>query len=304
MKASHDFLHAVINSVPEHLVVIDHTGAIQFVNRAWVIFGQENGCRIEHDWCGVNYLHVCDESAAMGEEFGRRAADGIRRVIDQSLLSFRLEYPCHSPTEKRWFLVSVTPFEVKGAPHYVISHQNITERKLAEEQVLRQSRIDGLTQMPNRRYFDQFLAAEWHRCTRSQLPISLALMDIDHFKRLNDHGGHLAGDDCLIKIGALLNQFSKRPGDFFARYGGDEFSLVFGNTTTEQALTPIHRIIEAIDALNIPNEKSPIKPTITVSFGLATMVPKLQDEQKELIQLADQRLYAAKEGGRNRVIFT
>jgi diguanylate cyclase (GGDEF)-like protein/PAS domain S-box-containing protein len=304
MIASDDFLRSVMNSISEHIVVIDREGVIRFVNTAWVTFGQDNGCLIKNNaWLSVNYLKVCDESAALGEEYAREAAEGIRRVVEHALVLFCSEYPCHSPNEKRWFTMRVTPFQLEDVPYCVISHQNITERKLAEEQVLNQSRVDGLTRIPNRRYLEEFLEAEWKRCSRLNLPIAIAVMDIDHFKLLNDHYGHQAGDECLAAVGAVLNKIGKRPGDIFARYGGEEFLLVFGNTTTEQSLVPINGIVDAIRELKIPNEKSPTKPIVTVSIGLAMMHPNKQNNEKDLIKAADKLLYSAKNQGRNRVVF-
>jgi diguanylate cyclase (GGDEF)-like protein/PAS domain S-box-containing protein len=303
MIASDDFLRSVLNSISEHIVVIDREGMIRFVNKAWVTFGQDNGCLIKNNaWLSINYLKVCDESAALGEEYGSEAAEGIRRVIEHALVLFCSEYPCHSPNEKRWFMMKVTPFQLEDVLYCAISHQNITERKLAEEQVLNLSRVDGLTRIPNRRYLDEFLEAEWKRCSRLNLPIAIAVMDIDHFKLLNDHYGHQAGDDCLAAVGAVLNKIGKRPGDIFARFGGEEFLLVFGNTTTEQSLVPINGIVDAIRELEIPNEESPTKPIVTVSIGLAMMYPNTQSNEKELIKAADKLLYSAKTQGRNRVV--
>ena len=184
MKQSYEFLSHVLDSITEHIVVIDRTGNIIFVNRGWITFGQENSCSVKNAWEGVNYLKVCDDSAAKGEELAKNAADGIRKVIEQESNMFFLEYPCHSQDEKRWFMMRVTPFELNGTPYYVIVHQNVTERKLAEEEMLNLSRIDGLTGVHNRRYFDEFINNEWRRCARLNLPISLAIIDIDHFKLL------------------------------------------------------------------------------------------------------------------------
>lgn len=303
MTASQDFFRLVVDSVTEHIAVIDREGTIQFVNRAWINFGRDNNYKLHNGWPGANYLKVCDRSAAAGEASGKEAAKGIRKVMEQTVASFHFEYPCHSPVEKRWFMMSVTAFDSEGVPYFVISHNNITERKLAEEKVLNVSRMDGLTGVPNRRYFDQFLESEWKRCARLHFPITLAIMDLDYFKLLNDHYGHLEGDDCLIKIGAVLNAFGKRPGDLFARYGGEEFALVFGNTTIEQSLIVINKIQEAISVLSIPNEKSPVRPTVTVSIGVAMMHPGRQGDEKDLIRAADRHLYAAKEHGRNRLVF-
>lgn len=303
MIESYEFLKLVTDSINEHIVVIDRVGNIQFFNKAWAAFGWENSASNQTQWQEINYLKVCDDSAAMGDEFGAKAAQGIREVIRQERNAFYLEYPCHGPDEKRWFMMRVTPCNWQGNPYFIISHQNITERKLAEEATLKLSRIDGLTNIANRRYFDEFLDMEWRHCARLKLPISLAIMDLDHFKLLNDYYGHLAGDDCLKKIGEVLNQFCNRPGDICARYGGEEFALVFGNTMVDESLALVNKLVDAIEDLKIPNVNSPIKPTVTVSVGLAMMYPNPGCTAQDLIRVADRLLYQAKEGGRNRVMF-
>jgi len=300
---SYEFMKSVVNSMTEHIVVIDQAGSIQFVNNSWVEFGERNECPMKGDWDSVNYLDVCDESAAMGDEFGLKAAEGIRKVIYAEQDLFYLEYPCHSPTEKRWFTMRVTPFQLQNVAYYVIAHQNITERKLAEEKALNLSLFDGLTNISNRRYFDEFLNREWARCTRLNMPITLALIDVDHFKLFNDTYGHQAGDECLRKIGALLNGFARRPSDICARYGGEEFAMVLGDASLEISIGMMHEVLEDIRELAIPNEKSPVLPKITASVGLATMFPDSQTTEKELIKAADLLLYSAKRKGRNQVAY-
>lgn len=287
----------------EQLVVIDSTGAIKFVNQAWNDFGEQNNCRTPPDaWLSVNYLQVCDAATGKGDATGRAIAAGIRKVIEQSAPNFAIEYPCHSPGERRWFMMSVTPLALDDGPFFAIIHKNITARREAEDKVRKLSLNDALTDLPNRRHFDQFLDAEWKRCHRLGLPISVALLDIDHFKLLNDHYGHQYGDECLEAIGKTLNKIRKRPSDIFARYGGEEFVLVFGNATAEQAAVPIERIMDEIRRLQIPNEQSPTDPHLTVSIGLAEAVPEDADGYTKLFALADERLYAAKNAGRNRVV--
>jgi diguanylate cyclase (GGDEF)-like protein len=304
MIESYEFLRRVLDAITEHIVVIDQQGTILFVNRSWTTFGQQNSCLIvDNNWQSINYLDVCDTSAAMGDEFGALAADGLRAVIHGKEPLFYLEYPCHSPHEKRWFMMRVTPFSVQQTRCFVVSHQNITERKIAEEQVVNLSRLDGLTGIANRRRFDEFLHAEWHRCARLGLPISLAIIDIDHFKLLNDTYGHLAGDECLKILGKTLKTFTNRPGDLCARYGGEEFAIIYGNTSLTQARLLAEQVIEAIRSLGIANEKSPTSPTMTASIGVATMHPAQISDEKKLIEAADRLLYQAKGLGRNRIVF-
>ena len=253
MDNSTEVLNLVLDSITEHIVVINDIGEIQYANKGWSTFGNENACRIGDDWHGVNYLEECDRASAMGDDFGTQAGTGIRRVISQSEARFYFEYPCHSPNEARWFMMRVTPLQTAKLDYFVISHQNITERKLAEEEVRKLARIDGLTDIPNRRSFDQFLKNEWQRCRRLNKPIALAIIDLDHFKLLNDKYGHQSGDDCLVKIGALLKTFDKRPSDICARYGGEEFAIVWGDTSLENAKKLCQALIKNVAALNIAN---------------------------------------------------
>lgn len=301
MGNSYEFLSLVLDSITEHIVVIDETGDIQFVNKSWSAFANNNGCIVGDNWHAVNYIEECDKASAMGDEFGAKAKAGIRRVIENREPLFYLEYPCHSPDEKRWFMMRVTRFYCSGRNYFVISHQNITERKLAEQAVRNLAKIDGLTDIPNRRAFDEFLHKELRRCSRLKKPICLALLDLDHFKLLNDNYGHQSGDQCLIKVGELLKEFVNRPGDICARYGGEEFALVWGDTSLEQAKQLSNRLLKEIIDLNIENHNSPTNSYLTASIGLAEMIPASGHEGNELIATADSMLYRAKENGRNRV---
>jgi len=177
MGGSYEFLSLVLDAITENIVVIDDVGEIKFVNKTWSEFGDNNACMIGDSWKGVNYIDECDKAAAMGDEFGAQAGEGIKSVISQEQENFYFEYPCHSPDEKRWFMMRVTPFQSENNHYFVISHQNITERKLAEEKVRKLARIDGLTDIANRRTFDDFLHQEWKRCSRLNKPICLAIAD-------------------------------------------------------------------------------------------------------------------------------
>lgn len=301
MQNSYDFLSLILDSITEHIAVIDELGEIQFVNNSWSTFGNNNKCCISHDWSGVNYLEECDKAKVMGDEFGITAGKGIRSVIDKSVAFFYFEYPCHSLDEKRWFMMGINPFQLGEKNYFVISHLDVTERKLAEEEVKNLARLDGLTNISNRRAFDEFLSHEWKRCTRLNKPISLAMIDIDYFKLLNDTYGHQYGDECLIKIAALLKTFVNRPSDMCARYGGEEFVLVWGDTSIGKALPLVNELLKKIITLNIPNCKSPTSQFLTVSIGLAEIIPNNTNSESELISTADTMLYKAKESGRNKV---
>jgi diguanylate cyclase (GGDEF)-like protein len=301
MIESYKFLKSIVNTITDHIVVIDPEGVILFVNKAWITFGKNNTCLIDDTWSGVNYLNECDKAADMGDDFGLKAASGIRSVIKGDDKTFYFEYPCHSPDEKRWFMMRGTPLSIQENNCIVISHQNITERKLAEEEVLNLSRIDGLTGIPNRRYFNEFLDREWKRCHRLGMPISLAILDLDHFKLLNDTYGHQEGDECLKLVARVLKKFGKRPGDYCARFGGEEFAMVFSDTSLDVSKILVKKLLNDIRLLNIPNEKSPTLPILTVSIGLATLHPNKNTSNSDLIKKADEALYSAKANGRNRI---
>ena len=126
---------AILDSLSEHIVVMDARGRIDFVNAAWRRFAEENACTYTGSWQAINYLAVCDASAGNGEPEAALAAEGIRSLIDGTSERFYLEYACHCPSEKRWFVMTATPLHWSGEFFVVVSHLDITRRKLAEERV-------------------------------------------------------------------------------------------------------------------------------------------------------------------------
>jgi diguanylate cyclase (GGDEF)-like protein len=303
MIESSSFLKSILDSVTAHITVIDKRGTIQYVNQSWEKFAQNNDHVLNTSWNDVNYLDTCDKAALMGDELAQQASSGIRKVINNEQELFYIEYPCHSSDEERWFIMRVTKFQLVEKTYFVLSHYNITERKLAEEKVLNLSRFDGLTNIPNRKYFDDFFHDEWNRCIRLNMPITLVLIDVDDFKEINDTYGHLSGDESLKKIANLLKSFAKRPSDICARYGGDEFTMVFGNTDLEISIVMMNKLLDAIHELKIPNINSTIMPTLTASIGLATIYPDNKKTKEDLIQDADKALYISKKNGGNQVSY-
>lgn len=301
MEKSAEFLRLVLNSIEEHIAVIDVSGVICFVNQSWSSYGDQNQCLSNDNWTAINYLSICDQASLTGDEFGHQAGTGIRQVISGQTASYSLEYPCHSDEEHRWFIMHVSPFEFNNAKYYVITHQDVTERKLAELAVEKLARLDGLTNIYNRRAFDEFLQQEWELSSTLQQPISLALIDLDHFKQLNDCYGHLAGDDCLKQIAQLLKGLSDSPRRWCARYGGEEFALIMGNLDAVKARQVCEEFFEQILHLNIPNIGSPIASFMTASVGLAEAWPTNRTSAADLLNKVDNLLYTAKEKGRNRI---
>jgi two-component system, cell cycle response regulator len=185
------------------------------------------------------------------------------------------------------------------------------QRKQAEE-ALRRTNLelkrlvnsDGLTQIANRRCFDEVFQQEWQRLRREQFPLSLILCDVDFFKRYNDHYGHLHGDDCLKRVAQAIGHCIKRPADLVARYGGEEFAVILPNTDCKGAIHVAQRIQQAVANLQIPHNTSQASEFVTLSIGIASAIPyshqnSHQNGLESLITSADKALYAAKGKGRN-----
>ncbi|MBN1378815.1 MAG: diguanylate cyclase [Gammaproteobacteria bacterium] len=161
--------------------------------------------------------------------------------------------------------------------------------------------VDSLTSLPNRRSLDKNLDFEWKRASREGKPLSTILLDIDFFKAFNDTYGHLAGDGCLKEVARTVQIASQRPADLTARYGGEEFAVLLPATEREGAVIVAERIRKEVERLGILHAASDINDVVTVSLGVATIVPTLDVSPLELLSKADKALYQAKAAGRNRV---
>jgi diguanylate cyclase (GGDEF)-like protein len=160
---------------------------------------------------------------------------------------------------------------------------------------------DGLTQVSNRRCFDESLIKEWRSCGRAHQSLAVVLADVDHFKAYNDHYGHQAGDNCLIAVARALKTAIGRPHDLVARYGGEEFVVLLPQEDLAGAQIIAERMLERVRGLALPHEKSSAAPFVTMSAGVAAIMPDDKSLPADLLAAADQRLYAAKAAGRNRV---
>lgn len=183
--------------------------------------------------------------------------------------------------------------------------KNHLELKRQRDLLNRLSSLDGLTGIANRRHFETFIEQEWRRAPRHGLEISLILMDIDHFKKYNDHYGHTAGDDCLKEVARALVDALPRATDLIARYGGEEFVCVLPATDLQGALKVAERLRAAVLSQAIPHAFSGTHDCVTLSLGVACMQPgRGSTTPSDLIVAADRMLYRAKEAGRNRVMAT
>ena len=166
------------------------------------------------------------------------------------------------------------------------------------------SSLDGLTGIPNRRRFEEFLDREWNRTRRSGSPVSLILADIDHFKKYNDNYGHAVGDDCLREVSSIIAATVSRNTDLVARYGGEEFVCVLPETDLEGAVILAEKVRQAVRAAKIPHAFSPVRPHVTLSMGVASMsAVKVDGGPRQLVEMADEWLYVAKNKGRDQVAF-
>ena len=174
--------------------------------------------------------------------------------------------------------------------------------KLRADQLAELSLIDPLTQIPNRRRLDESLENEWKRAQREGKPLSILMIDIDHFKAYNDTYGHSAGDACLCQVARALMEGVSRPGDMVARYGGEEFAVILPGTDLQPATHIANHLRERILDLEIPHHKSSTTTRVSVSIGCASTNGKIYSSSPvELLRQADARLYQSKKLGRNCV---
>lgn len=179
--------------------------------------------------------------------------------------------------------------------------QRTAELEAVNQQLETLSITDELTGLANRRRFERYWSEEWQRAVRQGTPLTLIMIDVDHFKNYNDHYGHPLGDECLRQIGALLRMTIRRAGELAARYGGEEFVVALPGASAQQAAETAAALLAAMEAAQIPHRASPVSHIVTLSLGVATGHPSASDERGRLITLADEALYRAKHLGRNRV---
>ncbi len=298
MTASYEFMRSILDTSADHIVVIDAAGNIVFANRAWNTFGRDNDCLTKEDWRGLNYLEECDASGARGDDVARDAADGIRKFMSAEKDSFYLEYPCDSPSEKRWFIMRMTSFKSENASYFVISHHNITERKLTEIAFIEQSKrlevlalYDALTGLGNRNLFLKQLEHLIAIAKRKKEEVALLVMDLDGFKEVNDRLGHAAGDEVLRVFGTRLN-LALREADQTYRIGGDEFAVLLDprSDSLEGARIVAEKIAQEV---TVPMTIKGHDCAIGVSIGVA-VYPLHGEEPNTLVRKADAAMYEAK----------
>jgi two-component system, chemotaxis family, response regulator WspR len=235
-------------------------------------------------------LSASEEARQKAQGFALGANDYLVKLPDPLELLARVRY--HSRAYRN-LLERDQAFAALRESEQRLAAANVQLKRLAE--------ADGLTGIANRRRFDTVLQLEWQRALRTRRPLSLLLCDVDYFKAYNDTYGHVTGDDCLQKVAGVLNSNLRRPADIAARYGGEEFALILPETEREGAIVVAQGCVEQIRALALPHSSSAAAPVVTISVGVATMIPAASEAAPALIAMADRAMYLAKEAGRNRV---
>lgn len=205
--------------------------------------------------------------------------------------------------ERRYLAVDAGPiYDEQGKLIAIVETlRDMTDQKRAEMELQNLATKDSLTGLSNRRSLDEKIHLEWKCGQRARTPLAFILADIDYFKRYNDHYGHQKGDECLRAVAGAIGGAIFRPADMSARYGGEEFSVIMPNTDLAGAQAVAERICKAVGELAIPHAASSTAPHVTISLGVAAIVPTACSNLENLIAAADTALYQAKKEGRNRV---
>ncbi|CAH0185622.1 Phytochrome-like protein cph2 [Massilia sp. Bi118] len=285
-KEQADRLRMIVDSMDQGLLIVERCGRIQYANPACDRYlGYATDELVGRSLAELVAQDTHQDGCAAMEAFGNGTREVLIRHRDGGLRAMDL---------------TMTPMHAANGQFVALLH-DITHHKQSEDALQRAAMLDPLTRIANRRHFDAFMEKEWQRAIRNAQPLSLVVLDVDHFKLYNDTLGHAAGDLCLQKVAQALEAHALRPTDLAARYGGEEFVLLFGETPGIAASRLAEAIRTTVEALQLPNPRSPTSPWITVSVGVATIVPTQLDKIEQLFVCADRAMYAAKEGGRNRV---
>ncbi len=296
------FLQNVIDSIPSIIVVKDREDRVQMANRASA---------------ALHGITPADMVGKVDTDFNPNISvfeTSQQRRIHQQVIDTQMPYQGEQEIIdrmgiRRWYQVAISPFQdASGTVNGVITNCiDITDRrrmetalKGANEKLERLATLDGLTHIPNRRRFDEYLEQEWQRMVREQQPLSLIMFDVDYFKPYNDCLGHQQGDEALIAIAAAATRAVKRAADLLARYGGEEFAVVLPNTRRAGAEIVAKALQQEIAELQLIHPQSPIGEYLTISIGIASVVPTADQAPEDLIAAADAALYQAKRRGRDR----
>ena len=297
-------LSQIFNNATDGMCIFSLDGKIQRVNDTMV---NTLGCS-QKDLLG----HFCREVFSLPQCGGSDCPISvIKRTVRAgwTRLFREIELPVTGETVPH--MVTFTPFfGIDGnLVGIVCNYRDISEQKRTEAsiqeanaQLQKLATTDGLTQLLNRRRMDECLDVEWRRLTREQLPLAFIICDVDFFKKFNDRYGHQAGDECLKAVAGAIRSQVRRPADLAARYGGEEFGVVLPDTTLKGAMSVACAIRENVESLRIDHAGSTISPWVSLSIGVAAVIPGKDATVAQLVKFADRALYEAKNTGRNRAV--
>jgi len=302
-----DWVKPMLRSLPKLLLVDDQPVNIQTL---YQIFADDH--EVFMATSGEQALALCRDKqpdlvlldVIMPDMDGLETCQRLKEDADTADIPVIFVTSQNSPEEETHGLeVGAVDFISKPVNPAVVRARVKTQLTLkAQTDALRMlASLDGLTGVPNRRIFDERLDAEWRACRRSGSPLSLLMVDVDHFKLYNDHYGHLDGDQCLKAIASALASSVERGRDMLARFGGEEFVCLLPDTDLEGAKHIAEKLRQAVEGLAIPHVESKTAATVTVSLGVATTAECDALEPPDLLKVADEQLYLAKQSGRNRV---
>ncbi|GAB3543083.1 diguanylate cyclase [Noviherbaspirillum agri] len=293
LEESRRYQDAVLNSMSSHVAILGPDATIISTNKSWQDFAKNNGYHGRADMAGLNYFDVCRRAAT---EEAERAIAGISSVMLGALPRFQYDYECNSSSEKRWFTMTVTPL-LANRGSVLVSHADVTRLKSVEELLRERAQTDALTGLANRGHFFELANHEFGLAHRHKKPLSLMMVDCDHFKQINDRYGHEAGDQVLVAMAKAM-QGCVRNTDIVARIGGEEFTILLPETPLRGALMVAEEIRAAIEALEVDSVNGVVR--LTASLGVVEYAEAVKNVAV-LMRAADSALYAAKKNGRNRV---
>ena len=297
LRNSERFLQSVVDALSAHVAILDESGRIIATNKAWRRFASASCFEGEDCGIGMSYLHVCDSATGERSDGAAAASKGIREVIAFERDDFHMEYPCPTPDGKKWFAIRVTRLEGEGPVRVVVAHEDITERKRVEEQLVHDAFHDPLTGLPNRALFLDRLKHSISRAVRNKdYSFAVLFLDLDHFKFVNDSLGHLRGDQLLTEVARRIDG-CVRSVDSVARLGGDEFAVLLDGIGDASDAARFATRLQS--ALSLPLTLDGSEFFITASIGIA-LSETGYSRPEDLLRDADTTMYRAKVLGRGR----
>ena len=287
-----ELLEATFDRQPDAAAILDGEGRILRVNQCWRDFSSANEGSDADQYQGWNYLHVCrgageaDPDAAAVAGLLQELLEGRRDVVS-------FEYPCHAPDAQRWFLMRAARMEVRGDAYAVVAHIDITQRRLAENELARRAERDELTGLLGRDSFSERLQQALNHARRREHRVALRFLDLDGFKAINDQRGHAVGDALLRTVADRLREHF-RAEDAAARFGGDEFVLFAEFDPGQGALETLLTRLGATLSAPLEIEDGPVE--IRCSIG-ASVFPADGETPDALVEAADAAMYRAKDAG-------